>query len=196
MRYKGKIKDIDKIVISDPIYSEKVECRYERTNVNGKDWEVDIIINEIEDEEETILETQSVEIYILMQNKNGGCTLKEDGSFSYHSSNEVEEIRIGMDTACVAIGINDIADEIKDSIDDWQPDCALNTGTDGIFGFVTEGRKEGKINFIHLDGYVFDLVDCEFKDVIEYLTENLEIEDLTEVRKNEKNKHERTENEL
>ena len=196
MRYKGKIKNIDRIIISDPSYSEEVKCRYERTNINGKEWNVDIVINEVEEEVTKELKVKGAEFYILMQNKNGDCILKEDGSFSCHVSNELEETRIGMDTACVAIGINDTVDEIKDSIEDWQPECALQTGTDGLFGFVTEGRKEGKINFIHMDGYVLDLVDCEIKDIIEYLTKNLEIEDLTEVRKNEKNKHEKTENEL
>ena len=43
------------------------------------------------------------------------------------------------------MGINEAADEIKDSIDDWQPECSLETLTDGEFGYVKEGKKKIKL---------------------------------------------------
>ena len=42
MRYKGLIKDLNHIVISDPSYKDAVWCRYEKDNLNEKDWNVDL----------------------------------------------------------------------------------------------------------------------------------------------------------
>ena len=46
MIYTGKIKSIDQIIVSDPSYEKDVWCRYENDNVNAKDWIVDILIQE------------------------------------------------------------------------------------------------------------------------------------------------------
>ena len=45
MKYSGKIKELNHIVVSDPSYDKKVFCRYEYENINGKDWLVDLDIN-------------------------------------------------------------------------------------------------------------------------------------------------------
>lgn len=44
MRYKGKIKELNHIIITDPSYDESVTCRYEKNNLKEKDWYVDIDI--------------------------------------------------------------------------------------------------------------------------------------------------------
>ena len=44
LRYKGKIKELNHIIISDPSYDESVTCRYEKNNLKEKDWYVDIDI--------------------------------------------------------------------------------------------------------------------------------------------------------
>lgn len=44
LRYKGKIKKIEHIIISDPTYDESVTCRYEKNNLNEENWFVDIDI--------------------------------------------------------------------------------------------------------------------------------------------------------
>ena len=53
MRYKGKIRELNHIIISDPSYDESVTCRYEKDNLREKDWYVDIdikpTIDKIED---------------------------------------------------------------------------------------------------------------------------------------------------
>ena len=53
LRYKGKIKELNHIIISDPSYDESVTCRYENNNLKEKDWYVDIdikpTVGEIED---------------------------------------------------------------------------------------------------------------------------------------------------
>lgn len=53
LRYKGKIKELNHIIISDPSYDESVTCRYENNNLKEKDWYVDIdikpTVDEIED---------------------------------------------------------------------------------------------------------------------------------------------------
>ena len=44
LRYKGKIKALNHIIISDPSYDEGVTYRYEKNNLKEKDWYVDIDI--------------------------------------------------------------------------------------------------------------------------------------------------------
>lgn len=38
MRYKGKIKELNQIIVSDPSYGEDTWGRYERTDMNKKIW--------------------------------------------------------------------------------------------------------------------------------------------------------------
>ena len=45
MNYKGKIDHIDHIVISDPMYEKNIWCRYEKNNVNAKNWVVNLDIH-------------------------------------------------------------------------------------------------------------------------------------------------------
>ena len=44
LRNKGKIKELNHIIITDPSYDESVTCRYEKNNLKEKDWYVDIDI--------------------------------------------------------------------------------------------------------------------------------------------------------
>ena len=176
MKYKGKIKHIDKIIISDPIYTEEVKCRYERTNVDAKNWKININIDNVQTNE-----IKGIEFFVLMQAEDENCILKNDGSFLYYAENEIEEIRIGMDSASIAIGINKAVDEIKESVEDWQPECALETLTDGEFGCVKEGKKEGKICFIYFNGYLDEDTEYTIEEIIKYLIEQLEIEGLEEM---------------
>ena len=45
--YRGKIKKINQIVISDPGYGNDVFCRYERKNLYEKDWTVNIQLTNV-----------------------------------------------------------------------------------------------------------------------------------------------------
>ena len=142
MRYKGKIKEINHIIVSDPSYDETVACRYERKEINKKNWKVSIDI-------------------------------KPDVMVE-----EISNVDIGMDTASVAIGINGNAKEIIDSRNDWQPECCLNTLTDGLFGTVKEGKISDDIVFICISGYLYIDTGYSIEDIIQYLQEQLEITDL------------------
>ena len=127
LRYKGKIRELNHIIISDPSYDESVTCRYENNNLKEKDWYVDIDIKPTVDEIED-LTIKGTEFFLFLSKDRSGIELKET--------------EIGMDTACVAIGINEKADEIIELRDDWQPECSLNTLTDGLFGTVKEGKLQ------------------------------------------------------
>ena len=82
-----------------------------------------------------------------------------------------------MDSACVALGLNDKAKEIIDCVDEWQPLCAIETGTDGTFGELLEGTEKGKLRFLFIEGYFNrDLINQD--ELLEYLKEQFEITDL------------------
>lgn len=180
MRFKGKIKELDKIVVSDPYYSEKVWCRYENNNVNAKNWDVDILIKK-EKEKFLGITFSEIEFMILMHTQGQGCHIKDDQTFGYYSNNEVKEFKIGMDTASIALGINKYADEIKQSRNEAHPPCSLNTFADGMFGAVYEGKDGEKLNFICISGSIDGDIGYSMKDIIGYLTKQLEITDIEQV---------------
>lgn len=178
MRFSGKIEKIDKIIVSDPSYDEDVTCRYERNNLNAKDWKINISIQKVKDEINEKFTIEGIEFFILLQSPKEMCKLKDDGSFSYLSKNKISNVDIGMDTACVALGINSFVDEIKKQKNNWQPECTLNTLTDGFFGNVKEGKKDNTVNFIWINGYLSEDTGYSIKDIVEYLTETFEIKNL------------------
>ena len=178
MRYNGKIKELNHIVISDPSYNKDVSCRYERNNLNAKDWIIDIDIQKVNTPINDEINLEGTDIFILLHNPKTHCELKNEGSFSYLSENKITETDIGIDTACVALGINKYAKEINDSIEDWQPDCSLRTLSDGIFGSVKEGKVGENINFIWISGYLDSDTGYSFEDIIDYLERQLNITEL------------------
>lgn len=178
MRYNGKIKELNHIVISDPSYNKDVWCRYERNNLNAKDWIIDIDIQKVNIPMNEEINLKGADIFILLHNPKTDCELKNEGSFSYLSENKISETDIGVDTACVALGINEYAKEINKSINIWQPDCALKTLSDGFFGSVKEGKKGENINFIWISGYIDADTGYSFEDIINYLEKQLNISEL------------------
>lgn len=178
MRYKGKIKELNHIIISDPSYDENVTCRYEKDNLKEKNWNVDIDIHPTIDKIEDFT-IKGTEFFLFLSKDKRLSELRENGTIRYLSGLEIKETEIGMDTACVALGINEKADEIIELRDDWQPECSLNTLTDGIFGTV----KEGKLNdnhtvFIWLSGYLDEDTGYSIEEIVDYLQYQLNIVDL------------------
>ena len=178
MRYKGKIKELNHIIISDPSYDENVTCRYEKDNLKEKNWNVDIDIHPTVDKIENFT-IKGTEFFLFLSKDKRLSELRENGTIRYLSGLEIKETEIGMDTACVALGINEKADEIIELRDDWQPECSLNTLTDGIFGTV----KEGKLNdnhtvFIWLSGYLDEDTGYSIEEIVDYLQYQLNIVDL------------------
>lgn len=102
--------------------------------------------------------------------------LHEDGSFAYYAGNKIKEFVIGMDTACVGLGINNVADEILAARDEWQPGCCLNTLTDGQFGNVFEGSFDNEVKFIVLSGFLDEDTGYSKEDILNYLVSGLNIE--------------------
>ena len=177
MKFGGKIKELNQIIISDPSYDKDVTCRYERKNINQKDMNVLI---EIHDYSEKIdgIQINGVEFYILIHNPKEPCMLKEDCSFTNYTSDKVTEFDIGIDTACITFGINSFADNIRKSQKEWQPPFSLKTLSDGIFGEVKEGKEDDKVNFIFISGFLDEDTQYSIDDVLDYITTCLEIKDL------------------
>lgn len=182
MFYKGKIDEVRKVVVSDPSYGKDVDCRYECTNpATGKPWSVQLAVNEVITPYEDFT-CKGVGFGLLLVSGSvpqGACRLEADGSsFSYPKLISLKETEIGMDTACVALGINSVADEISASAGAWQPPCALRTLTDGMFGTVYEGSCYGKTHLIYVDGYLDEDAGYSIEDIVRYLTSTFEIKDL------------------
>ncbi len=177
MRYKGKIKDLNHIVISDPTYKKDVWCRYERNNINEKNWKVDIDIHPVEDKFEEIT-IKGTEFFLCIYRNSKVCQLENEGTIKTLKGIKVSETEIGMDTACVALGINDKAKDIIESQKEWQPECSLSTLTDGIFGTVKEGKLGDNIVFVWVSGYLCEDTGYSMEDIIDYLQYQLNITEL------------------
>lgn len=177
MRYKGKIKELDHIVISDPTYEEDVWCRYEKKDLNEENWLIDIDIKQVTEKYEDFT-TKGTEFFLFLYKDKTWGELKENGTISYLKGINVEKTEIGMDTACVALGIDEKADEIIELQEEWQPECSLNTLTDGIFGTVREGKLNDDIVFICISGYLDEDTGYSIEDIIDYLQYQLNITEL------------------
>lgn len=177
MRYRGKIKELNHIIISDPSYDESVTCRYEKNNLKEKNWSVDIDIKPVVEKIENFT-VKGTEFFLFLAKDRRLSELKENGTISYLKGIEFKEIEIGMDTACVALGIDAKADEIIELRDDWQPECSLNTLTDGFFGTVKEGKLQDHTVCIWLSGYLDEDTGYSIEDIIDYLEYQLNITEL------------------
>lgn len=177
MRYNGKIKEIKHIIISDPSYDKDVTCRYEKDNLKEKNWIVDIDIEEVEDRIDDFT-FRGLEFFILLSKGKLLAELKDKGTIKYSSNIKIEETEIGMDTACVAFGINEKADEIIESKDLWQSEISLSTLTDGLFGTVKEGNIHNRPVFIWVSGYISEDAGYSIEDIVDYLQYQFNIKDL------------------
>ena len=161
------INEINHIVVSDPIYENDVRCRYENKNINAKNWIVDLELKQ----------TDEIEIRILLKEQDAICQF-QGNEVSYLKGIKLKEYEIGMDTACIALGINDKADEIVKTRNEFKPKCALHTATDGFFGRVVEGRKDNKLVFLMIFGYLDKDLEYDVNNILDYLQEKFEIENL------------------
>lgn len=177
MRYKGKINKLNHIIISDPSYDKDVTCRYEKENLREKNWTIDIEINSVVEKIEDFT-CNGVEFFLFLCKDKRLGELKEKGTISYFRGVKLKEYKIGMDTACVAIGINEKAEEIVESRDCWQPEMSLNTLTDGYFGVVKEGIFGRDEVFIFMSGYLSEDTGYTIEDIIDYLQYQLNITEL------------------
>lgn len=178
MRYKGKIENLNHIIISDPSYDESVTCRYEKNDLKEKNWYVDIDIKKTVEKMGNFT-ARGVEFFLFLAKDRELSELKEDGTIRYLKVIKLTETEIGMDTACIALGVNERADEIIELRDEWQPECSLNTLTDGFFGTVKEGVD--KINnpvFIWISGYLDEAAGYSIEEIVDYLQYQLNITEL------------------
>lgn len=167
MKFKGLVEKINHIVISDPAYKNGVWCRYENQNIKGTNWKAELELKEKEE----------IEISLLLKKSDNDCGFDGD-DITYSSDIQLGKYRIGMDTACVALGINDKAKEIIKSRGEWQPPCALKTGTDGYFGEVLEGKRNDEVVFLMIFGYLDKDLFYDASVVFDYLKNQFELKDL------------------
>ena len=196
MKYEGKIKELKQIIVSDPSYHKDVWCRYENDKVNMKNCNIELNIAEIqetipadevaEDMSDTLksqvkddLTIEGIEFQMLISDGVPYCNLTRNG-FTHSHWVKLNDYTIGMDTACVSLGINEVAEQIRNDIKSWQPVTALHTLTDGEFGNVFEGTtpKSKATCLIYISGYLDKDAGYSVEDILDYLKNNFQIDDL------------------
>lgn len=181
MTYSGNINEINQIIVSDPSYEKGVWCRYENENLSARNWNFNIEISEYNERVED-LDLRGIEFTLLLSNPNIRCRLTDKG-VGYPKSKIVDKFTIGMDTACVSLGINDVADKIRSEQDEWQPSTCLRTLTDGEFGTVFEGRNPNsdEVDFIVIMGYLDEDTGYSEENLVKYFEKNFAVENLSPV---------------
>ena len=177
---EGKIKKLNHIVVSDPMYDKDVWCRYELDNLKENNWYVLLKVFP----RKISYKTSSFglcEFSLLLTKHRQDAILKENGDLAYNGKNNLKYFSIGMDSACIALGVNDKAKIINDSKEDWQPACAIRTGGDGVFGEVVEGKRDNKLNFILITGDIDEEFITE-KELMQYLVDQFEIIEIKEIK--------------
>ena len=167
MRYRGLIKNLEHVIVSDPSYNKDVWCRYENDQLDGDDWISELDITD---------DGEFIDFEILLKKNDDDCVFVEHG-FRYKADGLIKH-QIGMDTACISIGTNQQANEIIKARNIWQPSVALRTGYDGIFGNVMEGVTDGKTTFLSIAGSFDKEIGYDIQSVVNYLERQLNITDL------------------
>lgn len=184
MKLNGKLDKLHSFVASDPSYGEDVWCRYEVHPNSDKPWKAELLlknINEmVHDEEDNFdYHVQGVDFSLyLYEASHKQFKLHEDGGFTRYKSSVLKEYTIGADTACIAIGANDMVNEIHDCKEDWQPYCSLRTLTDGQIGIVTEGRDNGNLSFILVNGFLDKDTGYTIENLKDYFIQQLDLKEV------------------
>lgn len=197
--YKGKISNMKHLIATDPHYGSDVWCRYEKKFDKPINCDVDLIINNQDYYEvynDYVLNMDGVSFTLLLRNADlpmidKTLRLKEDKGIIYSKLYEITKTEIGMDTAQVALGVNDKAKEIADyykdydndsiDLDGYRPYFSIETLTDGIFGDVKEYTYQGNLGGIIITGWVDGDTDYDEEKLVNYLKDRLEIEGLDKV---------------
>lgn len=194
MKGKGKIKKLEKIVMTDPHYKSDVWCRYEKKFDKIEDWQVQFLIRDYEDNlkwQNEDIKISGIEYAILFKRPDFKSELLDIERISYERGIELKKYQIGVDTAQVAFGANDRAEEIIEYSQDidkldvgellanYNPDFAISTASDGLFGNIQEGTKNGETQFIFLAGFFDEYAEIEnVKDLMSYFETQFKIEDI------------------
>lgn len=195
MRYKGDIKNLNKIVISDPHYLQDVWCRYEKDFEKKNNWKVIFLIKEVDEMQEyngTEFNIKGLDFSILIKKENSISNLLDIGKYVHAKGIKMNDTKIGIDTAQVCMGVNEKALEIDkfaerinknkniDSLfSEYNPPFAIQTMSDGMLGSVTEGTKNGETDFILISGFFNECADVNTVDELkDYFMQQLNIENL------------------
>ena len=178
MNFTGIISKINHIIVSDPSYDKNVWCRYENDHFNANNWTADIQLQDVDETIEGYCIT-GTDIGIMLHHPSVNARMEQD-RIRFPSIYKLNKYTIGMDRACVSIGVNEKASEIANEKDSSEYETALHTLTDGQFGTVYEGvDKDGNIGFIHISGYIDNDAGYTNSDIVNYITNNLQVTGLT-----------------
>lgn len=110
MNFTGMISKINHIIVSDPSYDKNVWCRYENDHFNANNWTADI---QLQDMDETIegYYITGTDIGIMLHHPSVNARMEQD-RIRFPSIYKLNKYTIGMDRACVSIGVNEKASEI------------------------------------------------------------------------------------
>lgn len=201
LKYVGEIKNLKHLIVTDPHYGKDIACRYEKEFSKPEDWEVNLLIikrNYYDEYNGHKLHITGFDISLLLVEKEKKKTnfvvqLTDEGNIEYTRILKGKEYQIGMDTAQVALGVNENAKEISDyyksydndslDLDGYRPYFSLETLTDGLFGTVREFKYLSDYYGIAIQGWLDGDTKYNEEMIRDYFKERFQIQNLKKVEK-------------
>ena len=194
MKGTAKIKNLRNIVISDPHYEKDVWCRYERKLDKIEDWKVQFIIQSYSDKFKVFdkdVNVSGTEFSILLTRPSVNYKLITVDCVRGKGNIKNEEYEIGVDSAQVAMGTNENADEINEytkefnesdvssMLAEYNPHFAIQTYSDGKYGKVIEGIANDEVQYIFINGFFDeDTAIYNNEQLKKYLERQFNLEDI------------------
>lgn len=194
MKGTAKIKNLRSIVISDPHYEKDVWCRYERNLDKIEDWRVEFIIQSYNDKLKIFdkeVNVSGTEYSILLARPNVNCKLLAVDCVMGVRDIKTQDYEIGVDSAQVAMGTNENADEINEytkefnesdvsyMLAEYNPPFAIQTYSDGKYGTVREAIANDEVQYIYINGFFDeDTAIYNNEQLKRYLERQFNLEDI------------------
>lgn len=165
-KYKGTIDKLEKLVVSDPIYEKDVWCRYE--NNFSIPNECNFELTTTRDQYNDLF--FSIKIFPKENTEFNDVILVDDNSLvHYLKSLDTKRYDIGIDTAHISFGINDM-----------DKGFSVGTTSDGMFGSVVEYSYKNKFLGITIEGYFDSIVFEKDINLINTIERQFLVNDLVE----------------
>lgn len=179
MYFKGKCREIDRIVVSDPRLLEGIPFRYERDDIGGVDWRVLGLVGDIEETRDGQV-VSGKRFVVVLHKGDVEVDLQQSGRVLFPAAGDMfcKECGVFTTSGFVGIGIDDRMDDILESDDEELQDCCLYSAASGMMGKVLEcsAAENGEVKVLVVSGCLGDFAGYSQEDIKDYLVDSLQVE--------------------
>lgn len=193
VKYEGLIKDLKQFVIADFCCKKGLLYHYDNKFENSVDWEVELVLEEsknIENFDNINCKHQIKNFSIMLKNSSIDLSNNYDLIDAYKSIKE-KEFEIRTDNKLIALGVNDVVSKIEKNYMDKNENYIVYNQLpkfmlkidENSFGTVREFWYKDNLSTIAINYCLGNDVICDEEKLVNYLQENLKIENLKKLKR-------------